>query len=233
MGTISPEARSIVRCYGPSRARALRRVFCCPEQTLFAIPGASRNGRPGSRGSRGDARAQERGACRRERGASRIPMAERTQGSLWRRDVESAARQFVLFLLAALSGSTNAGGEDFGYFSTKCGDEPPSIDRTVESVRRTGASRAAVRLRPNLRFDCRTPISRVPQRAFFRLPKRSPMRFGTAVVKMSVTSVRAPSAPRTEVAGSKPAGSNAVAQSMLFGAATASPVPRQPFHDPW
>src|SRR5579871_402602 len=62
---------SSLRCE-PSRARVLRRVFCCPDATEGLIenelPGESRNGRPGSRGSRDNARAQVRGACRRERG---------------------------------------------------------------------------------------------------------------------------------------------------------------------
>jgi hypothetical protein len=63
-------------------------------------------------------------------------MAERTKGSLWRRADESAATKFVLrFGFAAWRGATNAGGEDLGYFAPHDAvKNPPSIDRTVESV---------------------------------------------------------------------------------------------------
>jgi hypothetical protein len=71
------------------------------------------------------------------------------------------------------------------------------------------------RLFPSVPFDC------------------AAMRLGEAVVKMSVTSVRAPSASAVRRSrGSNPAGRNAVAQSLFFGAATAATVPRQPLHDP-
>ncbi len=167
VGAISRNARSTVRSHGPSRASKLRRVFCCLEHNTFEMPGASRNGRPGSRGSREHARAQKRGACRRERGASRIPMAERTEvrygGATFS---QSAATEFVL-LFAASRGAVNAGGEDFGYFAPSAVKHPPSIDRTVESVRRDGCvAGSGEALWPNLRFGCRPPMSPVPQRAF-------------------------------------------------------------------
>ena len=44
-------------------------------------PAQAGTGDPDPRARAAEARAQERGACRRERGASRIPMAERTPGS--------------------------------------------------------------------------------------------------------------------------------------------------------
>jgi hypothetical protein len=69
MGGVLPESRTdrlLVR--GPSRATAPE-GFLLPEPLAHREPpGASRNGRPGSRGSREHARAQVRGACRRERG---------------------------------------------------------------------------------------------------------------------------------------------------------------------
>jgi hypothetical protein len=82
----------------------------------------------------------KRGACRRERGASRTPMAGRTRkGSLWRRAVQSAATEFVFAIwFAASRGSTNAGGEDFGYFAPweKRVRIPPLTSRTVEAASR-------------------------------------------------------------------------------------------------
>src|SRR5215471_9307828 len=110
-----------------------------------------------------------------------------------------APRQICFAIcLAASRGSTNAGGEDFGYFAHNRTD-----------------------------FAC-SPA------CLFRLPDAA-MRLGMAVVKMSVTSVRAPSACRFGGRGfnSRLAFHAPVAQSLLFGAATASPVPRQPVHDPW
>jgi hypothetical protein len=61
------------------------------------------------------------------------------EGSLWRRAVESAATEFVLqFCFAASRGSTNAGGEDFGYFAPweKRVRIPPLTSRTVEAAPR-------------------------------------------------------------------------------------------------
>lgn len=68
MGAISHNARSTVRLKRTLPSQPLGRVFCCPKHGSFELPGASRNGRPGSRGSRGNARVQARGACRREQG---------------------------------------------------------------------------------------------------------------------------------------------------------------------
>ena len=68
MGAISPEVRSTVRLSRTLPSQMLRRVFCCPTHGSFEHPGASRNGRPGSRGSRRTGACPTRGACRRERG---------------------------------------------------------------------------------------------------------------------------------------------------------------------
>lgn len=67
----------------------------CPKPWLIQNdPARCRNGRPGSRGSRGNARAQARGACRRERGESRTPMAERASRSPQARRASAAITQF-------------------------------------------------------------------------------------------------------------------------------------------
>jgi len=96
MGAMSRKRDRQFVVHEPSRAR-LRRVFCSPQAGSFGRDfGESRNGRPGSRGSRGESRAPEarglpEGTARDNRGP---PMAGRTKkkGSLRRRAmVESAA----------------------------------------------------------------------------------------------------------------------------------------------
>ena len=85
---------------GPLPSRKLRRGFSYlpyPELHLNSCPAwPGRKTRiPGSLTSV-CVTHPKRGACRRERGASRTPMAERTRmGSLWRRAVESAATEFL------------------------------------------------------------------------------------------------------------------------------------------
>src|SRR5262249_46080038 len=87
-----------IRSFGPSRASKLRRGFCFPERVYssFARRKPDRETRiPGVAGARA---RPKRGACRRERGEGRTPMAERTRGSLRRRAIESAATEFVFDL---------------------------------------------------------------------------------------------------------------------------------------
>ena len=176
MGGVLPDARLIVCSLRTLPSQLLRRVFCCPKRWLiFERPGGSRNGRPGSRGSRGDARAQARGACRRERGASRTPMAERTfhgsQIAARRRQRRSNSFSVCRNFCAA---QTNAGGEDVGYFAPgKAGSTPAFGSRTVERPwqrtarataqvsrpMRTGACVDATESRyrpfPSVPFNCR------------------------------------------------------------------------------
>jgi hypothetical protein len=100
-----------------------------------------------------------------------------------------APRQNLFFNLVCRPsrGSTNAGGEDFGYFAPRAVKNPPSIDRTVESVRRDGCVAGCGEAQSRTCVSIVVmPISLVPQRAS-RLPRRSNAR-GMAVVKMSVTS---------------------------------------------
>jgi len=119
-------------------------------------------------------------------------MAERTRtGSLWRRAVESAATELVLqFCFAASRGSTNAGGEDFGYFAPweKRVRIPPLTSRTVEAAPRGP-------LRRGSRFFCQEAPALTSLTAdiacspacLLRLPGAA-MRLGKAVVKIAVTS---------------------------------------------
>jgi hypothetical protein len=68
---------------------------------------------------------------------------------------------------AASRGSTNAGGEDFGYFAPRAVKNPPSIDRTVESVRRDGCVAGSGKAQSQTCVSIvAMPISPVPQRAF-------------------------------------------------------------------
>jgi len=160
-------------------------------------PGAGRNGRPGSPGSRLMARAQERGACRRERGASRIPMAERSStGTARAAQLRRDKRLFCYPVSRASRGSTDAGGEDVGYFAPmeRAGSNPAFDSRTVE-VALQGPPRATAPV--SSRKDASelmslTPRSPVPQRAL----RLSMHRIGRAVAKMSVTSERRSGAER-------------------------------------
>jgi hypothetical protein len=73
-------------------------------------------------------------------------MAERTKGSLWRRADESAATEFVFrFGLPHCAAERTLVVKISDTSHLQAVKNPPSIDRTVESVRRAGATRAAVR----------------------------------------------------------------------------------------
>ena len=121
-------------------SQQLRRVFYFPERGHSKFLRRSRNGRPGSLGSRRHARARSAGpAGGNEAQAGYRWQSEPGKGSLWRRAVESAATEFVSqFWFAASCGSTNAGGEDFGYFAPreKRVRIPPLTPRTVEAASR-------------------------------------------------------------------------------------------------
>jgi hypothetical protein len=227
MGAISLKATSTVRCYGPSRASRSGGFFVVRSMAHSKFPGESRNGRPGSRGSR------RRGACPTVRGlpegtrreAGYRWQSEPFKGSLSRRAVHSAATEFVSsFGLPRLAAQPNAGGEDFGYFAP--GKERVRIPPLTHALWRCPGKGCHA---PQHRFSERSTCVAVTERRYRLFPSVLCRRasLGTAVVKMSVTSGRAPAALWSEVAGSNPTGRNAVAQSLLFGAATASSVPRQ------
>ena len=68
MGAISRKAKSTIHLMWTLPSQPLRRVFLFSGALDEKYPGESRNGRPGSRGSRRRGACSERGACRRERG---------------------------------------------------------------------------------------------------------------------------------------------------------------------
>jgi hypothetical protein len=119
MGAISRKRNRPSAYTDPPEPAAPEGFFLSEARLVRNIPAQAGTGDPDPGARAAEARAQKRGACRRERGASRIPMAERTlKGSLWRRVVQSVAMEFVFVIwFAASRGSANAGGEDFGYFA--------------------------------------------------------------------------------------------------------------------
>jgi hypothetical protein len=146
-----------------------------PEGILFSearsskYPGESRYGRPGSRGSRLVARGSR--AQGLPEGTRRKPDTDgraNLRGVRYCGVARGAATEYVSYIwFAASRGSTDAGGEDFGYFAPgKAGSNPAFEARTVEVA-------CEGRRAPRLRF-CREgeaeltslkPISPVPQRA--------------------------------------------------------------------
>jgi hypothetical protein len=124
MGAILPEVRSTVRLSWTLPSQPLRRVFCCPEHGSFDdVPAEAGTGDPDPGARAAVARAQARGACRRERGdepdtdgranSSEFANCGATQGA--------AQIYFVIRFAAGIMipcGSTDAGGEDVGYFAT-------------------------------------------------------------------------------------------------------------------
>lgn len=229
MGAISHNARSTVRLKRTLPSQPLRRVFCCPKHGSSELPGASRNGRPGSRGSRGNARAQARGACRREQGDEpdtdgRVNSKEFANGG-----ASTAPRRNFQNGLPHRSGSTNAGGEDIGYFAPpeRAGSNPAFDARTGDAASQRSA-RAPAQLLARKARRCvvvtDTDIARSP--AYLINGRRRYA--GQAVVKMSVTSVDAPSRSRGSESRVRVPPAAMPWQSMLLGAATASTVPRQP-----
>jgi hypothetical protein len=130
----------------------------------------------------------KRGACRRERGASRIPMAERTKGSLWRRAVESAATEFVLQF-----GLPHCAAKRTLVVKISDTSRTPWWNSHLQSIvpwnpsGRMGASRAPVRRKAEPAFRLSSSdFARSP--ACFLVCRGAAMRRGSAVVKTSVTS---------------------------------------------
>jgi len=135
------------------------------------------------------------------------------QGSLWRRAVESAATKFFCNLVCRIVRPTNAGGEDLGYFAPPSG-EKSAFNRSYRGIRPAGGCDAGCG--EAISRTCVSivviPISPVPQRAF-RSPRRSnaPRHGGGEDVCYFGESAGRHCGRRSR--GSKPAGSNAVAQS--------------------
>ncbi len=130
MGAASLKAGRHLPHRRPSRA-ALRRVFCFLRCVPFENKKRRRRagtGDPDPGRSRGNACAPKRGACWRERGESRTPIAGRTKRVRFGGAILSRApRRNLFFNLPAEAGSTHAGGEDFGYFSPPAGNRLQSI----------------------------------------------------------------------------------------------------------
>ena|SRR5215472_5077438 len=141
---ISPK-RNRQSAHRTLRASSSGGYFIFRSMVIRNSSGGSRSGRPGSRGSRRKARARSAGPA----GGNEAQAGHRWQsglgkGSLRRCAVESAATDFVSqFWLAASRGSTNAGGEDFGYFAPweKRVRIPPLTSRTVEAAPRRPSRR--------------------------------------------------------------------------------------------
>ena len=154
--------------HGPSRASRSGGFFVVRTHGLIEHPGDSRNGRPGSRGSRGKARAQVRGACRRERGdepdtdGRANPDGSQHAARRQRRDRIFVDRFAAMIaaqptLVVKMSDTSLHG---------KAGSNPAFDARTVdaalgEACTRHGAGLSA-RTAPVL--SSLTPISPVPQR---------------------------------------------------------------------
>ena len=138
MGAISRRRyRPSTRC-GPSRASCSGGFFVFRSTARSKISRRKPERETRIPGLAPKGACSKRGACRRERGASRIPMAERTpRGSRQRRAVLSAASNLHFIWFAASRGSTDAGGEDFGYFAPwkERVRIPPVKSRTVEAPR--------------------------------------------------------------------------------------------------
>ncbi len=155
---------------GPSRASRSGGFFVVRSTAHLNCPAQSRNGRPGSRGSRGDARAQARGACRREQGDE-----PDTDGRASSKEFATAARRQRRDEIFENGwphrcGSTDAGGEDVGYFAQleRAGSNPAFDTRT--GMRPGKGPHAARRsfspARRGAALSSLTPISPVPQRTY-------------------------------------------------------------------
>jgi len=107
MGAISHKRGSQFVFHEPSRASCSGGFFFSPQQDSFELSGASRNGRPGSRDSRGNARVRCAGPAGGNGATRRPPIAGRTTRVRFggAQIGESAATQFVSqFAIAARCG---------------------------------------------------------------------------------------------------------------------------------
>jgi len=123
MGAISRKRNRHVRLARTLPSTPLRRVFCSPEQRSFEMPPAkSRNGRPGSQGSRAILRARpKRGAC--AEGTRRKPdtdaRANRSKGSLRWREIQRERHDRICFSICCVRSDQFRVVMSIGYFSGK------------------------------------------------------------------------------------------------------------------
>jgi hypothetical protein len=140
MGAISRKRNRPSVSHGPSRASRAPEGFLLSEaRRILRIPGGSRNGRPGSRGSRLSARGPSaRGLSEgTRRKLDTDGRANLVRVRTLRRAMQSAAGEiFLKSGLPPLAAQPNAGGEDFGYFAPWKARVrfPPLASRTVEAA---------------------------------------------------------------------------------------------------
>jgi len=168
MGAISPK-RNRLSAYTDPPEPASSGGFLFSGAQLVRNSRRRPERRPGSRGlAQARARLKARGlpeGTRRKPDTDGRANHERFAMAACRS--ERRDRICLQFGFAAVRGSTNAGGEGFAYFAPRAVKNPPSIDRTVESVRRDGcvAGDGEAQSQTCVSIDV-IPISPVPQRAF-------------------------------------------------------------------
>lgn len=172
MGATSHSARPTVRLNGPSRAKCSGGFFVVRSTARLNCPAQAGTGDPDP-GARAETRVPKcAGPAGGNEAMSRTPMAERTP-----RSSQSAAhrqRREEIFQngLPHHCGSTDAGGEDVGYFAPleRAGSNPACDTRT--GMRPGKGPRAAPRSLSSARraavLSSLTPISPVPQRTYRR-----------------------------------------------------------------
>lgn len=119
MGAISRKRYRKFVVHEPSRARRSGGFFFSAAGLVRKSPAHAGNGRPGSRGLRGNARARSAGPAGGNGATNRgPPMAGRTKkGSLrWRAMFKSAATEFVFQFWPPFRGHRVPGGDEFRYF---------------------------------------------------------------------------------------------------------------------
>ena len=149
MGAISPKRnRQSAHTDPPEPAASEGILFSEARLVRNSSGGRSRNGRPGSRARAGMRASEARGLSE---GTRRKPdtdgRANQEGFAMAARRSERCDRIRLSIWFAASRGSTNAGGEDFGYFAPweKRVRIPPLTSRTVEAaLARAVASRVSV-----------------------------------------------------------------------------------------
>ena len=182
-------ARSTVRFSRTLPSLPLWRVFCCPPRGPIERPAMAGTRDPDLGARAAKARAHARGACRRERGdepdtdGRANPDGSQHAARRQRRDRISVTR-----FAAGDRGSTDAGGEDVGYFSTRHSGYASRLWHTHRD-----AASEKVRTRPGAGLvrkdgDC-VVVTESRYRPFPSVPINGRCEsIGLAVVKMPVTS---------------------------------------------
>jgi len=176
MGTVLREARSTVRWMWTLPSQALRRVFCCPEpaqRTISRRHAGTGDPDPGARAWK-RARPSARGLPE----GTRRWAGYRWQSELWRSSQLAAhLRRRTITIesgLPPVCGSTDAGGEDFGYFVAKVKRVriPPLTHALWRRPARVATRHSAGLLKRRFVLRHWKPISPVPQRTCQSMCKR-------------------------------------------------------------